>query len=109
MSDVKCLFCGEPRVRECSTYDVFRCGTEGPDINGEYYTGHVCEIATYLRLLKEKDERLAAAETENARLLTRIRRYEPEPGICEHGVTEGDWCEPCNREHEAARAAGGEG
>lgn len=45
--------------------------------------------------VEQLQQRLAAAEA-------RLRRYEPEPDICEHGVTEGDWCEPCNREYKAA-------
>lgn len=24
-------------------------------------------------------------------------------GVCEHGVIDGDWCEPCNKEAKAAR------
>lgn len=24
------------------------------------------------------------------------------PGFCEHGVAEGDWCEPCNRAYKDA-------
>lgn len=69
MSDPKCPFCGEPRTRQCTTYDVFRCGTEGPDINGEYDTGRICDMHTYQRLLNANAEeiasltaRLAAAE-----------------------------------------------
>jgi hypothetical protein len=42
---------------------VFRCGTEGPDINGEYSTGHPCDITCWSKVLREKDaeiERLRA-------------------------------------------------
>jgi hypothetical protein len=39
--------------------------------------------------------RLAAAEA-------RLRKYDPEPGKCEHGVAEGDWCEPCNHDYKQA-------
>lgn len=45
-----------------------------------------------------------ARELEQLRAV--VARLEPPPGVCEHGVIEGDWCEPCNREYkEAAEAA----
>lgn len=50
-------------------------------------------------------------EAENEQLLARLRHYEPEPGKCEHGVAEGDWCEPCNKAYKEAAieaAKGGE-
>jgi hypothetical protein len=28
--------------------------------------------------------------------------HPPVPGICEHGIMEGDWCEPCNKEYKRA-------
>ena len=31
-----------------------------------------------------------------------LRKYEPEPDKCEHGVAEGDWCEPCNKAYKEA-------
>ena len=46
-------------------------------------------------IISELKQRLAAAEA-------RLRRYEPEPGKCEHGVAEGDWCEPCNKAYKDA-------
>lgn len=27
----------------------------------------------------------------------------PKPGQCEHGIGEGDWCEPCNAAYKQAR------
>ena len=74
-----CPFCGEPVTRErylgrhqqfCCKY---RCGTEGPDINGEYDTGRICDMHTYQRLLKERDdeiELLKAERDEAVALLT---------------------------------------
>lgn len=32
-----------------------------------------------------------------------LDRISPRPDRCEHGVSDGDWCEPCNRESKAAR------
>lgn len=45
---------------------------------------------------------LADAAAEGERLQTIVDRYEPPPGQCEHGVQDGDWCEPCNREYKLA-------
>ena len=62
--DDKCPFCGEPIVHENGYYSRWRCGTQGPDINGEYDVGHTCDIRTWTRLLIEKDaeiERLKCA------------------------------------------------
>lgn len=43
------------------------------------------------------------------RLTKKLEAYEPKPGHCEHGVEEGDWCEPCNRAYkEAAKQKEGE-
>ena len=61
-----CPFCNEPAIRQTIQGVAFRCGTLGPDINGEYSTGHVCDIATYNRLLAEK-------EKEVERLLEKLR------------------------------------
>lgn len=63
MSEENCPFCGEPRIRQCHTYNIFRCGTQGPDINGEYDTGRACDLHTHHRLLAKRDaeiERLRA-------------------------------------------------
>lgn len=55
MSD-KCPFCGEPgNYMGASIQKRFRCGTQGPDINGDYDVGHTCDIRIWTRLLKEKD------------------------------------------------------
>jgi len=62
MSDKKCPFCGEPRTRSSIPGDKFACGTLGPDINGEYSTGHVCDIHTFTKVIRELEARLAAAE-----------------------------------------------
>lgn len=35
--------------------------------------------------------------------------FEIGPPRCEHGIVEGDWCEPCNKaSHEARKANGDE-
>jgi hypothetical protein len=49
----------------------------------------------------------AAAEldrmtAEVVRLQAIVDRLEPPPWKCEHGVSDGDWCEPCNREYKRA-------
>lgn len=65
MSELKCPFCGEPRLRFSCGVNRFACGTVGPYLNdgeGEYETGHTCDIHTYSRLFKEMEQRLAAAE-----------------------------------------------
>lgn len=63
-------------------------------------------VAEALANFGKATKRLAAAEA-------RLRVYEPEPGKCEHGVAEGDWCEPCNKAYkeaadEAAKGGGDE-
>ena len=55
MSFEKCPFCDEPQVRSTWTGCTFRCGTHGPDVNGEYATGHTCDVTCWSRLLKAKD------------------------------------------------------
>ena len=50
MSD-KCPFCGEPAVRITARYTIFRCGTKGPDAEGNYETGYACDITTFGRLV----------------------------------------------------------
>jgi len=47
-------------------------------------------------------QRLEAAEAMCEQLRTRLMHYEPPAGCCEHGVTEGDWCEPCNHAYKDA-------
>jgi hypothetical protein len=43
------------------------------------------------------------------RLRERLEQYEPKPGHCEHGIEDGEYCEPCNREYKrAAQAANGD-
>ena len=37
-----------------------------------------------------------------AEVEARLRKYEPEADKCEHGVAEGDWCEPCNKAYKEA-------
>jgi hypothetical protein len=71
VSDDKCPFCGEPASRSfgASIQRRFRCGTQGPDINGEYDIGHTCDITVWTRLFKEKEKRIA--ELEEALLLIR--------------------------------------
>ena len=62
----KCPFCCEPKVSEYGIGARFRCGTRGPDINGEYDVGHTCDITIWTRILAEKDaeiERLKRAPT----------------------------------------------
>jgi hypothetical protein len=120
MSDDKCPFCGEPRVRQCATYDVFRCGTEGPDINGEYSTGRVCDMHMYQRLLKEQDADLTAlrarlAEVEGAgdRVVSEVKNL----SVSLFGI-EGSWRDSkamwwkslvnAVDAYEAAKAGGGE-
>ena len=51
----ECPFCSEPIVRTYVTSYRYRCGTMGPDINGDFQTGHTCDITTYNRLLAKKD------------------------------------------------------
>lgn len=45
------------------------------------------------------EQQLAESRADCERLRT---KYEPPTGFCEHGIQEGDWCEPCNREYKAA-------
>jgi hypothetical protein len=66
MSEDKCPFCGEPKVRESVCGISYSCGTLGPDINGEYSTGHTCDIHTWTRLLRKQDTELARLRTELA-------------------------------------------
>ena len=47
---------------------------------------------------------LKTARAENERLQAIVDRYEPPPGKCEHGVEDGEYCEPCNREYKRAAA-----
>lgn len=63
MNDDKCPFCSEPRIRSSLQGNLFRCGTLGPDINGEYWTGHTCDIHTYTRLLAAKDAEIQRLQT----------------------------------------------
>ena len=64
MSDRKCPFCGEPRLRNSGGEDLFTCGTRGPDINGEYDTGHTCDIHTWSRVLAEKEAEIERLQRE---------------------------------------------
>jgi len=59
MSEITtCPFCGAPVTYHGHTMDHFRCGTHGPDIDGEYDVSHACDITTWTRLLREKDEEI---------------------------------------------------
>lgn len=68
MNENQCPFCGEPRIREATGWNTFRCGTLGPDINGEYSIGHTCNITIWTRLLEEKDAEIERLREENARM-----------------------------------------
>lgn len=62
---MKCPFCSEPSLRTTVRGTLFRCGTYGPDGDGQYSTGHTCDIHTWTRLLAARDaeiERLTAFE-----------------------------------------------
>ena len=54
IENMKCPFCGEPRIRESVTGDQFRCGTRGPDGNGKYQTGRTCDTTCFLRLIEKQ-------------------------------------------------------
>lgn len=66
MSENNCPFCGEPSIRHYVSGTTYRCGTHGPDINGEYATGHTCDIATYKRLLDARDAEIERLREELA-------------------------------------------
>jgi hypothetical protein len=55
--------------------------------------------------IEQLEQRLANATAEVDRLRL---KYEPLPDHCEHGVADGDWCEPCNRAYKEAAAASSE-
>jgi len=76
MIDAKCPFCGEPSYRIRHVEKYFRCGTVGPDENGEYSPGHACDKKTWTRLLREKE-----AEIERLRKIIRgaIEQTEADP------------------------------
>jgi hypothetical protein len=73
MTMKKCPFCGEiEQFRNAhgnGYYSRYRCGTQGPDINGEYDVGHTCDITTWTRLLAEKDAEIARL-SEQLKLIT---------------------------------------
>lgn len=83
MDNQKCPFCNEPCVRQSQQGNTFRCGTRGPDDNGEYATGHTCDITTYSRLIAAYDESMVeknkTIERLQAELLTAIKLLRARP------------------------------
>lgn len=71
ITDAKtCPFCGEPAVRTMvGDIHVFRCGTEGPDNDGNYDTGRVCDMHMYHRLLAAKDREIKQLRADTAALV----------------------------------------
>jgi hypothetical protein len=77
----------------------------------------LCDEAVHKQIIQEQqieiewlknaaicDESVYKAEIDL--LQNKISRLEPKPGYCEHGVLDGDWCEPCNKAYkEAAKEA----
>ncbi len=58
---------------------------------------HDCSLIRVVPLGSLTPSQLALAEHQIA--AERLRR-----DICEHGISTGDWCEPCNREYKRTRA-----
>jgi hypothetical protein len=72
------------------------------------YTADECSQDAYIyadAMLRERKKKRQRA-TEFRELSAAIAANKRRPQ-CEHGVPEGDWCEPCNKEYKrAAQAAG---
>lgn len=76
-----CPFCGARKVfGDSDGSSKFNCGTTGPDVNGEYDTGHCCDIHTYNRLLARKDEEIALLRKALSDL-RQLRRSDPVPWL----------------------------
>jgi ribosomal protein L37AE/L43A len=65
MTDHKCPFCGEPRIRYRENVSHYACGTVGPDENGKYETGHTCDIHNYSKVFREMDAKLEQLQAIN--------------------------------------------
>lgn len=67
-------------------------------------------LPTWAQLNHENEQlrhQLTEARAECERLQMRLWHYEPPVGNCEHGVEDGVYCEPCNREYKRSAEAGG--
>ena len=79
--------------------------------NGEIFTPYPVTQDENNRVIAETlrlQEKIAILEAKIEHLQARLRQYEPDPEMCEHGVVEGDWCEPCNAEYKRAAATDGD-
>lgn len=68
MADNKCPFCGARRVRYLIQGNQWSCGTSGPDIDGEYKTGIVCDRDCFCNALVKSDDKVKQLESQLAAL-----------------------------------------
>lgn len=90
-------------IASVGEFDIDNCTC---DASVGFYPCRYCAEREAILAGKRVLDQLAEARAELAAMK---QKYEPEPGYCEHGVAEGDWCEPCNRAYkEATKVEGGE-
>lgn len=76
MENVKCPFCGEPRIKQYRREAEFSCGTIGPDESGDYVTGHICDTHNWSRVFREQDVEIKQLKRQLADALAAAKRYE---------------------------------
>ena len=82
------------------TLDEARCFHEGFLAGATAYAKELCVAS------KKEDNPLLASLFDEQGWKT-IEMYESLIGKCEHGVPEGDWCQPCNAEYKRAAQENG--
>ena len=75
MSDTNCPFCNEPRIRQSHLSDRYRCGTIGPDCNGEYETGRICDETCHLRLIQQQQAEIERLRAFRDSVLMSVHEY----------------------------------
>jgi hypothetical protein len=66
--------------------------------------GCATELNTLAARIAALEADLASVTRERDEAVRRNRCYrcDPDPDKCEHGVPDGEWCEPCNRDYKEA-------
>lgn len=106
------LFAENARLQSLVTKpDAQRIDNECLSTTNHQLNAELAELRTKLRhadIAQGEGEAVCEQlEAENARLAARLQQYEPKPGHCEHGIQDGEYCEPCNREYKRAAIENG--
>lgn len=96
----------DERIQEIVAYATASPGPQTHEEARQFHDGFLSGATAYAAAighstLKSNNPKLC--EVFDAQGWRTIETFEKLSGLCEHGVKEGDYCEPCNKEMKAAR------